>query len=159
MRNLKVVKDESKKVIAGFLALLKKDVLVGIPEVKNSRKNESISNSQLGYIQDKGSPAANIPPRPWLEKGVESSQKETIRILKDTILNSFESKNSITKGLGKVGLIAQSSVKGYIKNKSNFTPLSKETVKQRKRKGFSGRKPLIETGQLLNSVNYVVRDK
>jgi hypothetical protein len=58
----------------------------------------------------------------------------------------------------KAGLIAESSVRKKI-NEGPFEPLAPKTLQERKRRGRTGEKPLIDTGQLRNSVTYVIRPK
>jgi hypothetical protein len=67
---------------------------------------------------------------------------------------------SIEIALNKAGLIGQNHVKNQIVN-GDFAQLKNSTIaaRMRRRKNRqAGTKPLIDTGQLLNSVTYVVRE-
>jgi len=64
---------------------------------------------------------------------------------------------TITAALTKAGIVAQNSVKAAITKGEGFAPLADATVKARQRKGFKGTKPLIRTGQLRNSITYIVK--
>lgn len=157
---VKLVKDDSKKIISIVETMAKKNVLVGIPSQKNHRKKGVMTNSQIGYLNEKGSTAGNIPPRPWLVPGVESSTAKVIKTLKVFAKKSMDKKkDEIERGLTAAGLISQSAVKNYIVKGENFQPLSKVTLEARKSAGFKGEKPLIRTSQMLNSVTFVIRDK
>ncbi|MDD1617199.1 MAG: hypothetical protein LUQ28_12105, partial [Methylococcaceae bacterium] len=59
--------------------------------------------------------------------------------------------------LTKAGIVAQNSVKATITKGEGFEPLAESTIKARQRKGFKGTKPLIRTGQLRNSITYIVK--
>lgn len=157
---VKLVKDDSKQIISIVETMAKKNVLVGIPSQKNHREKGAMTNSQIGYLNEKGSTAGNIPPRPWLVPGVESSTAKVIKTLKVFAKKSMDKKkDEIERGLTAAGLISQSAVKNYIVKGENFQPLSKVTLEARKSAGFKGEKPLIRTSQMLNSVTFVIRDK
>lgn len=154
----KVKMDNVANVLKGIRLMAKQRVLVGIPASENSR-DDQIGNAQLGYIHENGSPANNIPARPWLRPGVESALPACINVLKEAAKESFRNPRAVEQGLNRAGLAAVSAVKKYIRDSGNFVPLMHGTIKARKRKGFQGEKPLIRTGQMLNSVTYVIRNK
>ena len=157
--SVKIVKDDTKRILSAISSMTEKEVLVGIPSKENHRNGSARTNSEIGYINEKGSPLQNIPARPWLVPGVESATKKIIGVLERSAKKAVVEKGAIEKGLNAAGIIAQSSVKNYIRKGENFKPLSDATLKSRKSKGFLGEKPLIETGQLINSVTYVIRKK
>lgn len=146
---------------AALKLLQKRDVLVGIPEEKGERKQDSpINNAALLYINDHGSPAQNIPARPTLKPGVEDATPKMLPHLKETGKQALEnpSAENIERGLSAVGLIAQNSVRAKI-NAGPPPPLKEATIKARKRRGYTTEKPLVVTGQMRNAVTYVVREK
>ena len=55
------------------------------------------------------------------------------------------------------GLIAQNSVRRTLTTAA-YRPLSERTLAERRARGRTGTKPLIDTGQYRNSITYVVRD-
>lgn len=74
-----VTTDKLAQVMATMAQLVKRDVLVGIPDSAPEREEDTpLSNAQIGYILDNGSPVANIPPRPFLVPGVENVQPEIV---------------------------------------------------------------------------------
>ncbi len=154
-----VTRDNAKNVIAAIQDMAKKHVLVGIPSSENGRNDGSIGNAALGAIHENGSGVRNIPPRPFLKPGVAAAAEQCVKVLKSAAQNAFTDKNAIDKGLNAAGLIAQASVKKRIVSQEGFTPLKAATLAARKRKGAKGEKALIRTGQLLNSITYVVREK
>lgn len=154
-----VTRDNAKNVIAAIQDMAKKHVLVGIPSSENGRNDGSIGNAALGAIHENGSGVRNIPARPFLKPGVAAAADQCVKALKSAAQNAFTDKNAIDKGLNAAGLIAQASVKKRIVSQEGFTPLKAATLAARKRKGAKGEKALIRTGQLLNSITYVVREK
>ena len=154
-----VTRDNAKNVIAAIQDMAKKHVLVGIPSSENGRNDGSIGNAALGAIHENGSGVRNIPARPFLKPGVAAAADQCVNVLKSAAQNAFTDKNAIDKGLNAAGLIAQASVKKRIVSQEGFTPLKAATLAARKRKGAKGEKALIRTGQLLNSITYVVREK
>ena len=150
--------------------LKRTSVMVGIAsgEKGDRRKEGTISNSELGYIHEKGSPSAGIPARPFLEPGVKKIQ-DTIAhdmgvAMKAALNDDAKEVKAILK---QVGRKAASSVKGYLETGS-FEPLKPDTIRGRKysRKTKSRRKeettgggtvkPLINTGQLQGSIDFFI---
>jgi hypothetical protein len=157
--SVEITKDNVDETIRAILKLAEKDVLVGIPEASGEHEGGEISNASLGYIHEFGSPAANIPARPFLNPGVENAKKQiTLQLKKAGEAATNRDVRGVDKALHACGLIAQSSVREAITD-GDFTPLKPATIKARERAGHSGDKPLIVTGQLRQSIQYVVRDK
>ncbi len=144
------------EIIKGF----KNDaVLVGVPAQDATRKdNEPINNATLLAINEFGSPINNIPPRPVMAIGIRNAQEEIAEQFK------LAAKNALSKGLAalsifynRAGIIASNSVKKAINSQEGFDGPSEATLKARKAVGFSGTKALIVTGQMRNSITYVVK--
>lgn len=154
-----VLKDNTAAVLRTVQEMASKRVLIGIPAEKAARKGDPITNASLGYIHENGSPARNIPARPFLKPGVEQVASKCADVLGKFAKTAFNNPSDIDKGLNAAGLIAQTSVKKRIVSGEGFAPLKAGTIAARKRVGAKGTKPLIRTGQLLNSITYVVREK
>jgi len=156
---IKVTLDRLAQFGKAIKNLDKTRVLIGIPEDKSKRNDGSISNAQIGYIQENGSPVRNIPATPFLVTGVRAVAKQCAEQLKISVEMLMTNQSVVTTAQNKAGLIAQNSVKKTINDGDGFTPLSQATLDARKRKGFKGTKRLIRTGQLRNSITYVIRSK
>lgn len=154
-----VLKDDSARILRAIQDMARKEVLVGIPADKTGRKDGEITNAALGFIHENGSAARNIPPRPFLLPGVKAASAKCAEVLKSYAQKAITGAATIDQGLNAAGLIAQASVKKRIQSGEGFAPLKSSTLEARARKGAKGTKPLIRTGQLLNSITYVVRDK
>lgn len=156
---LKIVKDRVGAVLKGVRALTTKEVLVGIPSTTAGRTDTPINNAEIGYLMETGSPAQNIPERPFLVPGVESAQAKFTPHLKAAGLSALEGKTTlIDRDFDRAGFVASNAVKAKI-TEGPFTPLAPKTLQKRRAKGRTGEKPLIDTGQLRRSVTHVVRKK
>ena len=153
--------DAAKSILDALKTLANKDVLVGIPESKDERDdNESeIGNAAIGYINENGSPAQNIPPRPHLKPGVKSVEQDFMPHLKAAAQKALDgnAEGAVTF-LDRAGTVAANGVKRYITS-TGFTPLADATIANRLRRGRTGNKPLIDTGEYRRSITHVVRDK
>lgn len=160
-------KDATKVVLARIKALTKSEVLVGIPDANAARtdeeeaakKGEPITNAGLGYVHEFGLPERNIPARPFLFPGIKGVEGRLAKVLgngvKKTLSGDAEAADT---ALTKAGLIAETAVKTKI-DEGPFVPLSPVTLAQRKARGRTGEKPLIDTAQMQRSVTHVVRQK
>lgn len=151
--------DKLPKLRVAMSQLTTSDVLVGVPSDKTARKGDPINNATIAYLMDKGSPAQNIPARPFMEPGVEAAKDKIIEQLKRAAQNALSADDgAIEKGLIRSGMIAQSSIRMLI-NSGIDPALSPSTLAARRRRGRKGTVALIDTGQLRNSINFVIRKK
>lgn len=178
--------DNFKAIIDAINSLTKKDVLVGIPDSAPERGDGPMTSAQIGYVMETGSPAHNVPARPFLVPGVSDVQSECADRLgraADAALDGNQA--AAERSMNAAGQIAESSVKKKIG--SNIPPaLSPETIRNRKRsrqtksmrpeerqylksvadgtdpaqaQTEAGIIPLVNTGQLRNSITHVIREK
>lgn len=181
-----VVKDNVSKVFKSIQELTGKQVLVGIPDSGQNRRDESVvNNATIGYTMETGSPAHNVPARPFLVPGVKRAQKESLYQLRKAADAALEGDMpKMMQGLNRAGIAASNEVKHTI-NSNIPPPLKPGTIRNRHRgrstkrreseqvyldlvkKGVSpgaaqgevGIVALVNTGQMRNAVTYVVRDK
>lgn len=159
----KLILNKLPKMKVIFVKLAGQEVLAGVPRDEAVRSDpdepSEMNNASLAYIHENGAPASNIPARPFMRPGVED--------VKDKIANEFKlaarsavlgNEGEVDKRMNRVGIIAQSSMRTRI-NEGPPPPLKPGTIAARKRRGRTGTKPLIDTGQLRNSINYVIRKK
>lgn len=147
--------DEINNIIKSF----KRDaVLIGIPSTDSPREDEGINNASLLFINNFGSPANNIPPRPVMQIGLFNAQ--------DAIAEEFKgaAKKALAKGLSvlpmfyeRIGMIGSNSVKRAINDQIGIDAPAESTLKGRKARGFNGTKSLLVTGQMRNAITYVVQ--
>lgn len=178
--SVKVTKDIVSKVLAGITSLTSKTILVGIPEDTTGRQDDErgpMNNATLGYIHEHGSPAQNIPARPFLVPGVKDAEDEITAKLKAGASKALSGdKGGAEVAMKAAGQIAEEAVKERFYS-GDFAPLAKSTVQARARRGRKGAKeelashaagnapnaenarPLIDTGALRDSIRYVIRKK
>jgi hypothetical protein len=155
--------DNSKELMKAVRRLTKMDVLVGVPQKSGARKRSKVNNAMLAYIHDNGSPLSHIPPRPFLRTGIQEGKKEIVHYLDGAAKGALNGDpEAVEKGLNAAGLVAQKSVRRKIQT-GPFTPLKASTIRARRSKRKSRNNnsitPLIDTGQMRNSINYVIRKK
>lgn len=158
---VKITKDRVPDLLKAVRDLTKQEILVGIPAENAGRNDEGqISNAELGYIHEYGSPTANIPPRPFLIPGVQSAESKFTPHLKSAAQAALSGDDGkIAQGLSRAGQVAAVAVKNKI-DEGPFAPLSPKTIARRKKgKGGGEAKPLQDTGQMRNAVTSVVRRK
>ncbi|HGJ5864868.1 MAG TPA: hypothetical protein ACHBZ9_19405 [Arsenophonus nasoniae] len=169
--------DKTSQLFAALHQLTKQDVMVGIPAENSEREDIPFSNAVIGYLNEFGSPAKNIPARPHLIPGIRSVETRTTAELKSAakaIL--YEEKDKAEQALNRAGQIAVQGVQAVI-TQSNFVPLADSTLAARARRGRKGAaqalenrkaglapdnanaRPLIDTGIYRRAITYVVRKK
>jgi hypothetical protein len=178
-------------------------VLVGIPSDSKERAltlpqeaqnmfsgatSKPVSNALLGYVHEFGSPAQNIPARPFLIPGVKNSRSKWERYLRQAATAALEGNDGVMdRALNAAGQIARDAVAATI-TAGIPPPIKPATMAARARhrgggadraearsayRGFheryeagietevtgGGVTPLIDTSQLINSITFVVRKK
>lgn len=186
MKRVEITKDNVAKVFGSLQQLVGQRVLIGIPESTNHRDEDAINNAQIGYIHEFGSPASNIPARPFLIPGVKKAEKPALEQLKKAATAALDGESKkADQALNAAGIIGMNAARTEIG--SNIPPpLSPDTVRNRKyQRGTKSRRAneqqyldliangtppadaqaqagivsLIDTGALRNSLTYVVKKK
>jgi hypothetical protein len=108
-------------------------------------------NAEIGLIHEFGAPAAGIPARPFLKQTFERKRGELVALQAKIAQLLIAGKLTPEKAMGLLGAWAVGAIKATITRDGNFAPLKPATIK---RKGSD--KPLIDTGQLVGSITFVV---
>lgn len=116
-----------------------------------NRKDGAISNIELAMIHEYGAPAAGIPERSFIRAGFEAHRDEYVKMLATGLKKVFEKKMGVTKVLGLIGAKMAADMKNVITTGDGLAPLKQATID---RKGSS--RPLVDTGQLVNSITWAV---
>lgn len=182
--SIEIPVDNAANIQKAIAALTRSSVLVGVPSSKTEREEivitrfgvtklpGEINNAALAYIHTNGSPEENIPARPFLVPGIRDAKTKIASLFRKAGKNALEGKtDQVEKGLEAAGLVAQVAAKKRITD-GIPPPLKDSTLKRRGDKSSQQEldsreagnidstlyaKPLIRTGQLLNSISYVVR--
>lgn len=164
--NVKVQQDDVQQLSDQLKALASLHVYVGVPEKDASRDGGKINNAELAYIHtkgveaaadiyklEKGSPLYKIPPRPMIDpvikKNMDLIDKKFQDLTKEVLNNP---QTNVQSGLEKIGMIVRDKIKDNFTDPDNgWAPNSDATIAQ---KGSD--RPLIDTGALRNSIDYIV---
>lgn len=144
----KIIKDFDGKFLENLKRRLtgKREHVVNVGFPSSAKEPDGTSTALVAAVHEYGS--EHVPERPFMRVAIQ----ENLGNYKALNANSLKQlvRGSITtdKALGLLGLMASSHIKEKIKNGS-FAPLKAATIK---RKGSS--KPLIDTGQMRQSVTY-----
>ncbi|MDE9575209.1 hypothetical protein L2106_17620 [Citrobacter portucalensis] len=167
MSGVKIRADNAASVLAGLGRLSKMDVLVGIPESNAVREDgEELNNAEIGYLQSTGATVrlggqeVTLPPRPFLDIGIEDSAKVTAEHLKTAAGLALDGNfTGAERELTSAGQLASDAAKRVITDGDRLIPISDMTKANRRAQGLPGDKPLYAHGYLLRSITYVVRGK
>jgi hypothetical protein len=131
--------------------LASRRVCVGVlGNAKAKRSKGSIDNVQLAAIHEFGT--STVPARPFIRPAVALHHEEYVAAL-DRIQKRVVRGADVDVELGRLGMKAVGDIRVYITRGSSIPPpLKPETIK---RKGSS--RALVDTGQLLRSIDSVVR--
>ncbi|HBX5140844.1 TPA: hypothetical protein MH390_19525 [Klebsiella pneumoniae] len=161
---LTITTDNADAVLESLRQLSGMDVLVGIPDGPK-REDAPLTNAELGYLQSTGATieidgaVVTLPPRPFLDMGIEDSRDKTTERLKLAAQAALEGNAGVAEQhLEAAGQIASSASKAVIGAGDRLTPLSEKT-KAKRRKNGQDFKPLYDTHSLMDSITYVVRKK
>ena len=146
--------------------LTRQQVLVGIPgnAPARTRTGVGLTNASIGYLMEYGSPAANIPARPFLQPGIQAAIPAIIARLRAGAVKAlaFPPDPGVgTQTLMGVGLLAQNSVRAVI-TAGIPPPLAASTIRARRTRKVAprtGTVPLLDTSQLIRSISFVLRPK
>lgn len=158
------IKDRVPEILKAVRDLTKKEVLVGVPDENAGRQPEpgepaDVSNAVIGYVMEFGDPERNIPARASLVPGVTSAIPDITKRMKSGAEQALSgSPEAAEKAMHAAGLMAQAAVQRKITD-GPFVPLSPVTLAERRRRGRTGEKPLIDTGQYRRAITYVIRKK
>lgn len=171
------MEDASRKL----LGLKDVALYVGIPEEKSDR-SQDITNAQLAFVQSKGvfkdgydstrqyldslpasqrakvmeqgSPLYRIPPRPFIQPALNANKDVIVRELEQIARASLSGgMNEVISRMNRLGLRSVNWIKRWFTSPQNgWLPNAPSTIKKKK-----SSRPLIDTGQLRNSITYVIR--
>lgn len=186
MKNgLTTVLDKTSQVIKGITVLATTRTMVGVPADKAGRPDDGkINNAELAYVHENGAPEINLPARPFIRPGIMEAQERIEGKLRQTAEAAVDKgPEAAMRGFAATGMIAQAAIRAKI-GTNIPPPLKPDTIKNRRngRRTKSMRKSekeygalvaqgvapgeaqstagivaLINSGQMRNSINYVVR--
>lgn len=148
MATTKIIRDSGwsravKKLFRGY------EVTVGIHEKEGARDAGGITNADAGFFNEFGT--SRIPERSFLRSTFDKGSKVYKDTSKEAAAFVVRTGASLDKALAILGLKVSSDVKEAIRSRID-PPNAPSTIAK---KGSST--PLIDTGQLLNSIDFEVK--
>lgn len=135
---------------------------VSVGFLSNATYPDGTPVAMIAAIQDGGAPAAGIPPRPFFRNMIAEKKAEWPSAIAGLLVaNNYDTTRTLQQtGEAVAGQLRESIIK------TNDPPLAQSTLRKR---GVAGMvydpknpktlraKPLVDTGHLLNSVDYEVK--
>jgi hypothetical protein len=144
----KIIKDFDGKFLDRLKAALtgKRERVVNVGFPASAKELDGTSTAFIAAVHEFGS--EHVPERSFMRTSLEANRNKRKALNEQNLKKVLNGGITIDAALGQLGLMASSDIKEQIKNGS-FAPLKEATIK---RKGSS--KPLIDTGQMRQSVTY-----
>ena len=105
------------------------------------------------YIKEHGSPAYRVPPRPFLEPGIEKHLDLVESGMKAALLDVLDGGDGRAQR-ERLGATMAAKVQAYFQEDNGWPPNAPSTIKK---KGSA--QPLVDTGALRQSITYIIRPK
>lgn len=146
------------KILESLQFIRDNGVYVGIQQKDTTREDDDVTNAELLFIHTNGSPVNNIPPRPVIEPAIKKDSRRLSNMMKQAAKYAFDGmKSEALRQLELVGTRGRDVSKRWFVNPNNNWPPNSEAVQEMKRrKGATNPRPLIDTGELRNSISYFI---
>lgn len=105
------------------------------------------------YIREHGSPAYRVPPRPFLEPGIEKHLDMVESGMKAALQDVLDGGDGRAQR-ERLGATMAAKVQAYFQEDNGWPPNAPSTIKK---KGSA--QPLVDTGALRQSITYIIRPK
>lgn len=129
-------------------------ILIGVVQKDTARKkvvaSVGLTNAELMFIHENGSPMRNIPARPVLQMTIEWAQSQIDEVLDECIEGIFSgwNRNKLEQHLKRFCVRMENYARDIIySNDGRLKANSPEVAKRKK-----GNHPLFDTGQLARSI-------
>jgi hypothetical protein len=135
--------------LAEMIRLVSRPATLRVGFLENARYPDGTPVAMIAAIQDFGAPSVGIPPRPFFRNMIKNKEGEWPKAIAGVLkANNYDAVKTLEiTGAAIAGQLRQSIID------TNSPPLAPSTIR---RKGFA--KPLVDTGHMLNSVDYEVQE-
>lgn len=127
-----------------------KSILIGVTQ-KSDKRSDGMNNATLAMIHEFGSPKHNIAERSFLRVPLTQNQAKITTLAKEQVYNALSNETSVIRPLEEIGVFSSNLCKMAITDGLTLA-LKPATIKRKK-----SSKPLIDTGNLLNSITWEIR--
>lgn len=129
---------------------------VGVVGASAAEEHDGPTNVDLASMHEFGGKDGRPPERSFIRSTVTAKRRSYDEIFSRGAKLVYERKTDVDTILGLVGSKSQSDVRATIR--AGIEPeLAESTQAAKERAGKAGSTPLIDTGQLINSITYIVR--
>lgn len=130
-----------------------KEVVVGVTRATAGRdETGEINNAELAAVHEFGTKDGRIPERSFIRSSMTENKEKYVGTHAENLRKVVRGEMPFDKSLDLLGVRAAADVQQNIRD-GDFVPLAQSTID---RKGSS--KPLIDTGNLRQSITHEVRD-
>jgi len=147
-----------KNIGRNLSAYSKKTIYVGLPREKpGPTTDEGYSMAEIGALHEFGSLDGHVPERKWLRSAVDHFRsaitERYVKLWERIMRGNYV---DVDEGFNRIGMFGVSRIREYIRKVGPgiWRPLSAFTIARK----LSDR-PLINTGQLMQSITYIVTGK
>lgn len=124
------------------------------------RDEDGITNPQLAAVHEFGVPEKNIPERAFMGPSFDKHREEYRQQMRDIIARAGNDMAAIERGMSLIGERMVADVRDYIVGGAPVGRENSDAVKKRKARNPQNNKwgirTLVDTGQLVRSISYVV---
>jgi len=128
-------------------------VKVGILQAAGAHRSAGLTVAEVGITNEYGLPSRRIPERSFMRSTVDENAEKWHSMVKRERDQIWLGQSTVFESLAKIGEVIKSAIKDKISTLTE-PPNAIFTIL---RKGSS--KPLIDTGQMLNSIHYKIEKK
>lgn len=140
--------DKLSAALAEIAQNASKAAEVDVGFLEGSTYPDGTSVPMVAAIQEFGSPANNIPPRPFFRSMIQEKSPEWPGAVAGLLkANDFDAEQTLAQTGAQIKYQLQQSIEDFV-----GVPLKPETIK---RKGFD--KQLVDTGHMRNSIKFNVK--
>lgn len=133
-----------------------KELQVGIPT--NAQYEDGTQIAYIGAIQEFGAPEVGIPPRRFFGPTIAAQKSNWVRAVRQSVKMAVANNLTAEDALDGVGALMSADIKDTIA--SIYDPKLKDgTLANRRTRGNSSAKPLVDTGALFDSITWAVNTK
>lgn len=120
-------------------------------EEEGGKKSNEVTLGDVAAMNEFGT--ESIPPRPFIKGSFDANKDEWRKLTRKLAHELMHGKKSFDNVLNTLGMKIQADTKSYMHDLKD--PANAEITKKKKK--FDN--PLIETGQLVNSIHYEITDR
>lgn len=119
-------------------------------------KDSDLTVAGIAAKHEYGVPEQNIPERSFIRGTIEANGNEIQGFIDHQNRSVLLQKIDVKDALGRLGLFMVALIKNRIVKEHIPPPLAASTIKEKTRAGKTGDVPLVDTGQMLNSIRHQV---